>query len=153
MHHKTIKSTSTWCFMCSNRQHFIWHMLDQRDYMIALLSRTAIGILTGWPTDFMEQSPWKASSHSASQEIPRLLWNSNVHYRVQNTPPHVSILSQISPVHIFPSCFRVIQSNIILLPSDFPNQILYAFLVSHVCYMPRPSHPPSHDYRNYIWCS
>jgi hypothetical protein len=29
----------------------------------------------------MEQSPWGANSSSASQEIPRLRWNTKVHYR------------------------------------------------------------------------
>jgi hypothetical protein len=32
----------------------------------------------------MEQSPsWEANWSSASQEIPRILWNPKVHYRIQ----------------------------------------------------------------------
>jgi len=50
-------------------------------------------------TYFMEQSPWKASSHSASQEIIRRFWNPKVHHRVRNSPPLVSILSQIHLVY------------------------------------------------------
>jgi len=29
---------------------------------------------------------WEADSHTAGQEIIRLLWNSNVRYRVQKSP-------------------------------------------------------------------
>jgi len=34
----------------------------------------------------MEQSPsWEANSHSAAQEITRLLWNPRIHYCVPRT--------------------------------------------------------------------
>jgi hypothetical protein len=56
---------------------------------------------------------WIANSHSASQEIPRLLWNPKVRYSVYKILPLVPILSQMNPVQTFPPYFPKIQSNII----------------------------------------
>jgi len=53
-------------------------------------------LLTHSLTHSMKLGPsWEADRFSASQEIPRILWNPNVHYRSHKCPPPVPILSQL----------------------------------------------------------
>ena len=59
----------------------------------------------------MVQSPsWEANWFSASQEIPRILWNLNIHYRLHKCPPPIRTLSQNDPDHALhsTSCRRIL---------------------------------------------
>ena len=102
------------------------------------------------PTYSMGQShSWEANRFSASQEIPRILWNPKVYYCSHKCPPPVPVLSQFDPVHIRTSHFLKNHLNIILpstprspkwsLSFRFPHQTLYTPL-PHMRHMPRPSH-------------
>jgi len=87
--------------------------------------------------------PWKPSSSLASQEIPHILWNWNVCYRVQKNLSLASVLNQINPVHSPPqSNFCKIHFNVTaqlclgLTTDDFSSGFLkrnhYLFLFSMI---------------------
>ena len=91
----------------------------------------------------MEQSPsWEANSPSASQEISRILWNPNVHYRVHKSSPHIPILNQINliyaPIPLLEDPFLILSSHLRLglpsglLPPGIPTKVMYAPLLSPI---------------------
>jgi hypothetical protein len=71
----------------------------------------------------MERSPfWEANRFAATQEIPRIFWNSKVHHRIHKCPPPVSILSQLNPAHTLTSHFLKISLNIVLSSTPWSPQ-------------------------------
>ena len=90
----------------------------------------------------LEKSSWEANRFSGSQEIPRILWNPKVHYRIHISPSPIPILSQINSdyashptswrsIRIFSAHLRLdLPSS--LFPSGFPTKTLYTPLSSHI---------------------
>jgi hypothetical protein len=78
---------------------------------------------------------WEAANCAATQELPSILRNPNVHHHVHKSPALVPILSQIGFIiilyhfHVVPSCGPHICIAIVIIP-DMQPKILYAFLMS-----------------------
>jgi hypothetical protein len=87
----------------------------------------------------MNPYPWESNSRSASQEIPNLLWNQKVHYRVHNSPQLKPVMSQMNSVHTLITYSRSILILSCHLSNDLPSDrfssrvtinIVYAHLIS-----------------------
>jgi hypothetical protein len=113
-------------------------------------------------------SPWnrflleKLIIRSAIQEMPRLLWNRKVHYRIRNSTPPVSILRQLNPIHTPKPHFPKFHFNITLPHTPRPSVWALRFRLSnqnsvrlshlpHARYVPSPSHSPSFHHPNINW--
>ena len=92
----------------------------------------------------MVQSPsWGANWFAASQEIPRISGNPNVHYRTHKRTPPVSILGRSNPVHIPTSPLLEIHPNIIHPSTPRPPQWSLSLWLPHQ----DPIHPLSSPIR------
>jgi hypothetical protein len=62
----------------------------------------------------MQLSPsWEAATCAAPHELPSILWNTKVHYRVHKSPPLFPTLSQITQIHTIPFYLSKIRFNIV----------------------------------------
>jgi hypothetical protein len=94
--------------------------------------------------------PIEKSPSSASQEIPCILWNLKVLYRIHNSSPLVPIPSLISTVHgsqpHFLNIHFILSSHlrlglqVVSFPTVSKPKPVCNSPVVHTCYKPRPSH-------------
>jgi len=95
---------------------------------------------------------WK-SSCDAGQEIPGILWNRKVHFRVYYSPLFVRRLSQITPAHFLAGSFIQLHFNTThpskprssksSVSQRSPHQtMVYISPLPHTCHTLGSTHPP-----------
>jgi hypothetical protein len=92
-----------------NANQYIWTRKPESQWKgIGWTSHGASCLLTYLLMEL--SSSWEAANCVAIQELPSILWNPRIHYRVYKSPPLVPILNQFDPVHpiILRSCFNII---------------------------------------------
>jgi len=86
----------------------------------------------------------EAYSFSATQEIFCILWKTNVHYRVHNSPLIIPILNQIDKFHISPTYLFTIYFNITLPSTARSANNSFSFMFHHRKPLRTPLTPHTH---------
>jgi hypothetical protein len=101
-----------------------------------------------WTNSMDQISLWDAKSYSAGEEFPHSFWNPAV-TRVQH---------QTNPIQNLPCYFFKTNFNIILIHTSRSLSCRFTeinveciYLISHVCYIPHPSHLPWFVHVHIVW--
>jgi hypothetical protein len=109
--------------------YFFRVVLRSQGTLIHLIFRQYYSALT-------ELSPsWGAINLATTQELPSILRNPKVQYRIHKSPPLVAILSHINPIqsnaiHSIPSYLSKIHFNIVHSPTPWSSQLSLSFWLS-----------------------
>jgi hypothetical protein len=77
------------------------HLLTSPSSSLFLITFSSDDVAAEFHSFSVEQNiSWETDSLLAGQEIPRVLWNHKIYYRVRNSTPLDHILSQFNPNHI-----------------------------------------------------
>ena len=125
----------TWPFTVWQSCVLTLYMFKTLNKQNAQASSFLPSFLTSLLSSYSRVLPEKLTGLTASQEIPRILWNPKVHYRIYKCPPPVLILSQV-----ILSSHLCLGNPSGLFPSGFPNQNpVCTSPLPHTFYMPLPS--------------
>ena len=115
--------------------HAVQRVTDAGKQVQYIFGTLCIHLLTH---SMQHSSSWEPNWFAASQEIPRNLWNPEVHYRIHLSLSWASSIHSIAP---YPTSWRsilILSSHlrlglpIGLFPSDFPTETLYTSHLSPI---------------------